>query len=82
MFSIHNRCLNPAEVRRANALEIFDEFEEWQLIQVAPSPLSRGSKSLAPSASMPDPRVCRTALLVVQSRGLKSINYWARDCYW
>ena len=32
MFGIHNRRLDPAEVRRANTLEIFDEFEEWTLI--------------------------------------------------
>mmetsp|Transcript_14505 Transcript_14505/g.27865 ORF Transcript_14505/g.27865 Transcript_14505/m.27865 type:complete len:358 (+) Transcript_14505:40-1113(+) len=33
MYTIHHKCLDSATVRRADQLEIFDEFEEWQLIQ-------------------------------------------------
>ena len=33
MFNIHNRSLNYAERHRIEKLEIFDEFEEWELLQ-------------------------------------------------
>jgi tRNA wybutosine-synthesizing protein 4 len=36
MFRIHSG-LDVEDVQRANRLEIFDEFEEWQLIQVGHS---------------------------------------------
>mmetsp|Transcript_15107 Transcript_15107/g.20848 ORF Transcript_15107/g.20848 Transcript_15107/m.20848 type:complete len:341 (-) Transcript_15107:134-1156(-) len=33
MHTIHHKRLDPVEIQRINKLEIFDEFEEWQLIQ-------------------------------------------------
>ena len=34
MDDIYLRMLNKAELRRIERIEIFDEFEEWHMIQV------------------------------------------------
>lgn len=49
--SARSRCINPADRRRIERLEIFDEFEEWHLIQVGVAGwrvLVRGCTSTAP----------------------------------
>ena len=33
MADIYRNCLDPGDRRRIERLEIFDEFEEWDLIQ-------------------------------------------------
>lgn len=35
-----SQCIDPADRRRIERLEIFDEFEEWHLIQVSMRPVA------------------------------------------
>lgn len=74
MAEVHRSCLDPADRRRIERLEIFDEFEEWDLIQ-GHYCISLGINDAAGTlakytfpAPAPDPRTAALAAILAAKR--------------
>jgi len=61
-LQVYNKCIDPVDRRRIEKLELFDEFEEWRLIQghyflavaIKVAPLTKNSSEASSEDSSPD----------------------------